>query len=101
MKHELRDGEKVEGDSGYVGEPQFICAPGMAQSNYDVYQKLVVRCKHETASSWLKFFKSLSTEFHLVSEKHNKVFQSVAVIVQMNIEHGEEFYDTDYDVNYD
>lgn len=101
LKYELNDGEKVEADKGYRGEPECVCVP-----NHNVFlnrvgrrQKTLVRARHETLNKRLKQWRCLHDTFRHDLVKHGPVFRAVAVIVQVSLENGEPLFSVPYDDN--
>lgn len=92
---ELGAGEKVEADRGYVGESR-IRTPvyGGPESYRD--QQSTVRARHETANRRFKQWNILSRVFRHDLEKHQSVFEAVAVITQLSIENGGPLFDVEY-----
>ncbi len=95
---ELDEGEKVEADSGYRGQPDSVCTPNCNVFINEVgkRQKELVRSRHETLNKRLKQWHCLHDTFRHDLEKHSFVFQAVAVIVQVAIENGEPLFRVDY-----
>ncbi len=96
--YELDEGEKVEADRGYRGEPDSVSTP-----NCNVFlnqvgrrQKSLVRSRHETLNKRLKQWHCLHDTFRHNLEKHSCVFRAVAVIVQVTIDQGEPLFRVDY-----
>jgi hypothetical protein len=99
--NELDEGEKVEADKGYRGEPESVSVP-----NHNVFlnrvgrrQKELVRARHETLNRRLKQWHCLHDTFRHDLVKHGPVFRAVAVIVQVTIETGEPMFRVEYNDN--
>ena len=97
--YELRDGENVEADKGYQGEPDYIKAP-----NSNIFlnaigkrQKALARTRHETINKRFKQFHCLSRTFRHRLSTHGAVFRAVAVMTQISIESGEPLFGVAYD----
>jgi hypothetical protein len=85
---ELEDGEMVEADLGYRGEPQYVKTP---QPGNDVQAR--VRARHETVNKRFKQWNCLSRVFRHQLERHQVTFGAVAVITQLALENGEPLFD--------
>jgi len=88
LKFELEDGEMVEADLGYRGEPQYVKTP---QPGNDVQAR--VRSWHETVNKRFKQWNCLSRVFQHQVERHQVVFGAVAIITQLALENGEPLFD--------
>lgn len=93
LKHMLSEGEKVQADNGYRGEPNHIVA---AEDSDDKVGK-AVRTRQETVNKRFKQFNILHRCFRHEVQKHQPAFGAVAVITQLSIERGEPLYTVDYD----
>jgi hypothetical protein len=96
--HELDEGEKVEADLGYRGEPQSVSTPDCSVFLNEVgkRQKELARSCHETLNGRLKNWHCLHDTFRHDLEKHGSAFRAVAVIVQVMIENGEPLFGVEY-----
>ena len=94
LKNELGDGEKVEADLGYRGEPDFVSVPDCNSflNRVGRRQKALARSRHETLNKRLKQWHCLHDTFRHDLEKHSPVFRAVAVITQVAIENGEPLF---------
>ena len=94
----LDDGERVEADDGYRGDPTICKMPAdvLTQSceEADALQKRTQGC-HKTVNARLKNFKTLVEQY-----RHDKthVFRAVACLVQ--IAFGDPLYNVNYKVNF-
>lgn len=97
LMHELLEGERVEADKGYRGEPQAVALPGEELENPKRHEeKRTARARHETMNRRLKHWGCLFHVFRHDLRKHARIFQSVAVITQLAIENGEPLFGVDY-----
>lgn len=96
MLDALDKNEMVEADGGYRGEEFYIKCPNDASSSEQRYMKTVARSRHETANERFKIFDILRTKFRHPLEKHSMCFRTIAVITQLNIEHGSPLYSVEY-----
>lgn len=98
LKNELGDGEKVEADLGYRGEPGCVSVPDCSAFLNPVgrRQKALARSRHETLNKRLKQWHCLHDTFRHDLVKHGSVFRAVAVITQVAIENGEPLFSVDY-----
>ena len=87
----LDDGEQVEADRGYKGEPLFIRTPYELE-NCPVArrQSALVRARHETVNKRFKQFECLKRVYRHDLEQHTDVFRACAVITQLAVKHGGE-----------
>ena len=94
----LDDGERVEADKGYGGEPAYIDTPGdclgwdegvsseMAKGQYAL--KALLRGRHETINRRFKTWNALGRMFRHDVALHLHVFEAVVVITQLQIQYG-------------
>lgn len=99
LKHQLREGERVEADSGYRGDPT-IRHPDDCANWAEWSMKFNVRARHEHVNQRCKNFRILQHFRHFISiddmEKHKYCFDSIATIVQLNILAGETLTPVEY-----
>ena len=92
LKHFLRNGERVEADRGYRGEPHHISVP----DDYENYEqrrvKDRIRSRHETVNKRIKQFGCLSQTYRHSLQKHQLLFKVVLVLTQLSIENGEPLF---------
>ena len=84
LKLMLDDGEKAIADGIYRGEPNKIQRKGDASGRLDNY---VARARQETVFGEMKKYRCLTTKFRHGRLKHQDVFFSIAVLVQIQIQH--------------
>ena len=94
----LDEGEMVEADRGYQGEPMKIKTPGPlhSRSKEEERSKDLVRARHETVNGRLKHFQILRALFRHDIRRHSSVFRAVAVITELNIEEGDGMFPVFY-----
>ena len=94
----LLEGERVEADEGYRGEPASIDLPseclgvtddGFAALWIQRRRKGLVRVRHETVNRRFKQFNCLSRIFRHDVSKHSYCFSDVVVLTQICIDFGE------------
>jgi hypothetical protein len=88
--------EMVEADKGYRGEILYAVVP---DDNADVDQRRMkyrVAQRHETVNKRLKQWGCLKRVFRHNIQKHQSVFDAVAVITQLSIRNGEPLFDVEY-----
>ena len=90
MLGSLDDGEKVVGDLGYRGEPDFVV------TRRD-YNENLVRARHENVNRRFKQFVCLERVFRHDVRRHSSVFRAVAVITQLGMENGMPLFGVTYD----
>ncbi|KAL7503453.1 hypothetical protein ACHAXN_001253 [Cyclotella atomus] len=97
----LDDGERVEADDGYRGDPTICKMPAdvLTQSceEADALQKRTQGC-HKTVNARLKNFKTLVEQYRHDKTQHGYVFRAVACLVQ--IAFGDPLYNVNYKVNF-
>ena len=98
LKKQLKNGERVEADKGYRGEPTKIDLPqeniGGLQSQMLVKKK--VRARHETVNARFKEWGALKNKFRHKISRHRSVFRAIAVLTQLKIENGYPLFQVDY-----
>ena len=95
--NKLDEGEFVEADRGYRGEPFKVRIPVDYETEHEKVQKELACARHETINARLKNFQVLSNRFrHGVTAddmgKHGMAFSAVAVVTQLSIENGERLF---------
>jgi hypothetical protein len=100
LLHELEEGERCEGDDGYIGEaPRYIkCPAGIGRPDDEIDMRLRVQGRHETINKRLKFFQCLLVAYKGKGtskiEDHGQFFDAVCVITQVSMELGiNQLYD--------
>ena len=96
LDDELADGEMVEADKGYRGEPQFVNPTNLFLGTNGKKEKFLVQSRHETVNKRLKQWNCLHQVFRHNVEKHGPVFRAVAVITQLAFENGEPLFGVGY-----
>ena len=96
----LDKNEMIEADGGYNGEPYYIKCPNDASSRNQRYIKTVARSRHETTNKRFKIFEILKIRFRHSMLQHSMCFRAVAVITQLNIEHGAPLYSLEGSLEY-
>ena len=92
LMKKLLHGEMVEADRGYRGEPTKIRTPIDAATPAEKVMKARARACQETANKRFKQFGILKHVFRHDIRKHKMVFESVAIITQLSIQHGEPLF---------
>jgi hypothetical protein len=70
-------------DGGYRGKPLYIFTPGVAHAEREVYEKTVIRSRHETVNCRIKQFNCVGGTFRHGPQKYGIAFRTVAVITQL------------------
>lgn len=98
LKSLLKDGERVEADKGYVGEPRFIDVPNdmVGESKEQKKAKALARSRHETCNKRFKQFNCLSQTFRHEVGLHADCFFAIATITQLAIENGYPLFQVEY-----
>jgi hypothetical protein len=94
--HHLGEGEMVEADRGYRGEPGYIRTAEAAVSIADSSASFRARARQETVNGRFKNWKILSTRFRHPIQKHVHAFSAVAAITQIGINMGESLFQLRY-----
>lgn len=95
LKWELDEGERVEADKGYRGEP--CCKTPVDEHRPERAKMLakVIRNRHETMNKRFKHFGCMKQVFRHGIEKHAICFRAIAVIVQLSLELKEPLFEID------
>ena len=97
MQKLLRAKEWAQADLGYRGE-KHTCIIIPNQFDSDAIKKLKddVRARHETVNKKFKQFAALKEVFRHDLDKHQPVFEAIAVLTQIGIGNGEPLYQVQY-----
>jgi DDE superfamily endonuclease len=87
LKSKIRDGCKLIGDKGYIGENNVSVNNPMDSDRVKIFKR-IARARHEDVNGRLKRFMILSERFHHSLDKHQIVFESVCILVQYSLENG-------------
>ena len=85
----LDNGEMVEADRGYRGEPYCIRTNYDYDTKQEKKEKGAIRARHETANHRFKVFGILKQQYRHDIQKHGLVFRAIACIVQIGIDNGD------------
>ena len=99
MINYLDNGERVEADDGYIGEsPMYVKCPkkDYVSSQEQKKMKQKVRCRQETVNKRFKQFEILRSTFRHDISLHGDVFRAITVLVQLQIEDGENLFNVEY-----
>lgn len=96
LKYNLLPGEKVEADSGSIGDFR-VSHPNECKSYGEYLMKANARSRHETINKRFKQFNCLK-QFRHDKELHVYLFNAVAVITQLGIKYGEAPYQVEYSI---
>lgn len=96
LKNKLLPNEMVEADLGYRGERETVRTPKDFVSLSDKKAKARARSRHETVNGRLKNWGCLKQCFRHNIGKHKMVFTAVAVITQLDFEHGAPPFQCNY-----
>ena len=93
----LEEGEMVEADDGYRGEPKHILRPSeYIGEEEQLKQADLARARQETVNRRLKHWGALGNKFTHDKRRHSMVAYAVAVITQLEIENGMPLFDVEY-----
>lgn len=99
LKYKLAPGERVEADRGYRGDPLFVSTADDYETEEHKIMKNHARSRHEQINRLFKNFQSLDQTFRNDATKHSLVFQTVVLIVQLQIKLEEVLvWQVDYNV---
>jgi hypothetical protein len=94
LKSMIPDGKRAVGDSGYRGEPAKIAVTRDGDSGeVKASFKARIKSRHETFNGRIKSFKILDHAFRHGFEQHQRVFESVCICVQYDIENGHGLFE--------
>ena len=89
----IPEGKRAIGDSGYKGEPSKISTTRPGDSREVKKFKARVKSRHETFNARLKSFNVLNSPFRHGFEQHKRVFESVCICIQYDIENGNGLFE--------
>ena len=86
----LDEGEYVEADHGYKGQPDKICLSFEAQNKAEIKRKGRALARHESINRLLKTFNALGKRWRhpIQGGQHKVVFDAVVTITQIGIDIG-------------
>ena len=98
LKDKLVEGERVEADKGYRGEPTKIDLPqeNTGGSEDQVRSKARARSRHETMNARLREWGVLRTTFRHKINRHRGIFRAIIVLSQIKIENGHPLFNVTY-----
>ena len=98
FKKVLKNGERVEADKGYRGEPTNIDLPqeNTGGCTTQMLVKKRVRARHETVNARFKEWGVLKNRFRHKISRHHSVFRAIVVITQLKIENGHPLFQVEY-----
>jgi hypothetical protein len=98
MLSHLDEGEKVEADDGYIGEPTKTLTPKNNTLNKsDAEYRQYTRARQESVNKRFKDWKCLKHQCRHGLKNHSAMFRAVAVISQFAVTCGEPLFQIDYD----
>jgi len=98
--HQIEIDERVLGDRGYNGEPDYIVTATrfINEGNMQLLRDYhVVRARHETFNRRMKVWNVLGHRFRNDLSRLGIVFNAVAVIEQIKMEHGRPMFPVECD----
>ena len=93
LKAKIPEGKRAIGDSGYQGEPTKLSVTRTGDSREVKKFKSRVKSRHETFNARLKAFSILNQAFRHGFEEHKRVFETVCLCVQYDIETGNGLFE--------
>ena len=90
--HKLLNGEMVEADRGYGGEPAKVKTPVDYIHHRERRRKCRARARQETVNRRFKQFAILSERYRHDLRTHKIVFETIAVLTQMDIDNGNRLF---------
>lgn len=97
LKDKLLIGERVEADSGYLGEPLYISVPDDYIDDAHRLLKSQARSRQEHLNGRFKMFEILKQIYRHELSMHADVFFSIATLVQLGLIHKDKYV---WEVNY-
>ena len=96
--HHLDPFERVEADDGYAGKStaKVKCPAGGSNPTANKEMQSRVRSRHETLNGRLKIWEILKQTYRHEVVTHGDMFRAVAVIVQLEIDNNQNFFDTEH-----
>lgn len=94
--NKLEDGEMVEADRGYRGEPDKVRVPVDYMNRRQKKQKERARARQETVNRRFKHFGVLKQVYRHGLSTHKIVFEAVVVLTQLGIDHGDKLFAVDF-----
>jgi hypothetical protein len=88
LKFLLDDGEMVEADKGYVGEPDHIRSKYDYATREERKEKDRIRNRHEACNRRFRFWSILKQEYRHDIIKHGHVMRAIVSMTQMAIDNG-------------
>jgi DDE superfamily endonuclease len=90
---QIGKGKRAIGDSAFGGEPYKVAISHPGESEEVNKYKGTVKARHEVFNGRLKSFSILATEFRHNVKEHQAGFESVAVMVQYDMDTGHPLFD--------
>ena len=86
----LEEGEMIEADNGYNGEPISIKTPSALHTHSTAHRRMksAARARHETINGDMKEYEVLDGKFRHDMGYHSACFRAVAVLTQTAFKHG-------------
>lgn len=88
LKEKLDEGEMVEADKGYEGEPDWIRSKEDYSTRDERREKGRVRNRQESCNRRFKCWSILKQEYRHSLEQHGLVFHAIAGLTQLGIDNG-------------
>ena len=93
LKWKIPEGKMVIADRGYRGEANNeLCTPNTFDEAKVKLFKRRARARHESVNKKIKDFDILEHRFRHSVTKHQRVFEAVVVIVQMDMDNGLQLF---------
>jgi hypothetical protein len=93
LKWKIPEGKKVIADRGYKGKAnQELSTPNIFDEEEIKIFKRRARARQESVNKKMKDFDILENRFRHSVKKHQRVFEAVAVIVQMDMDNGMKLF---------
>jgi DDE superfamily endonuclease len=93
LKEKIPEGKRVIADNGYHGEDAIISAPNPLDDRETKEFKSRARARHETLNGRIKAHNITNQRFRSAVNKHQVVFEAVAIVVQYDMDNGVKLFD--------
>jgi DDE superfamily endonuclease len=92
LKEKIPANKRVIADNGYQGEDAVISAPNQLDSDEARKFKSRARARHESLNGRIKSHKITDHRFRSEADKHQIVFEAVAIVVQYDMDNGMKLF---------
>lgn len=93
LKEKMPPGKRIIADNGYNGEDEIISAPNPLDTREAKQYKSRARARHESLNGRIKTHNIVDQRFRSSHDKHQIIFEAVAIIVQYDMDNGMKLFD--------